>query len=144
MSAIADARRIHSSKPVVDGHNDLPWALREAGHADLNGIDLLTHQAELHTDLPRLTDGGFGVPVLVGMVPASDPTPLRTTLEQIDLVHRMAARYPGHMKVVGTAQRPCPLRIRDWWQVSSAPRAAMRSRARSRHCGRSTASAFGI
>ena len=103
MSAIADARRIHSSRPVVDGHNDLPWALREAGYADLNGIDLLTHQAELHTDLPRLTEGGVGVQFWSVWVPASDPTPLRTTLEQIDLVHRMAARYPGHMKVVGTA-----------------------------------------
>jgi len=99
----AEASRIHSSRPVVDGHNDLPWALRAAGHADLVGIDLLSHQTAFHTDIPRLAKGGVGVQFWSVWVPASDETPLRTTLEQIDLVHRMADRYPEYLTVTGTA-----------------------------------------
>ena len=47
------ARRIHSTAPVVDGHNDLPWALRQAG-GSLNKVDIANAQPTLHTDIPRL------------------------------------------------------------------------------------------
>ena len=104
MNAASRARQIHASRPVVDGHNDLPWALRKAGHADLEDMNLLERQDGLHTDLPRLAEGGVGVQFWSVWVPASDETPLRTTLEQIDLVHRMAAKYPDQMALVGSAE----------------------------------------
>lgn len=102
-NATRAAQRIHASLPVVDGHNDLPWALRRDGHADLSDIDLLTHQAGFHTDISRLTDGGVGAQFWSVWVPASDPTPLRSTIEQIDLVYRMADAYPDHLSLVSTA-----------------------------------------
>ncbi len=104
MNAASRARQIHASRPVVDGHNDLPWALRKAGHAGLEDMNLLERQDGLHTDLPRLAEGGVGVQFWSVWVPASDETPLRTTLEQIDLVHRMAAKYPDQMALVGSAE----------------------------------------
>ena len=88
---------------MVDGHNDLPWALRAAGHADLTSIDLFAHQAGFHTDIPRLFRGGVGAQYWSVWVPASDPTPLETTMEQIDLVRRMAAEYSAQLALVGTA-----------------------------------------
>ena len=51
---------------VVDGHNDLPWALRQSGY-DLDLVDVARPQPQLQTDLPRLRAGGRGRPVLVGV-----------------------------------------------------------------------------
>lgn len=102
-TSLETARAIHTSRPVVDGHNDLPWALRKAGHLDLGGIDLLETQPSLHTDIPRLIRGGVGVQFWSVWVPASDPTPLASTLEQIDLVHRITDRYAEHLAMAKTA-----------------------------------------
>ena len=45
--------------PIVDGHNDLPWAMRQVGY-DFSRIDIAQAQPQLHTDLPRLRTGGVG------------------------------------------------------------------------------------
>ena len=86
------ARSIHASLPVVDGHNDLPWALRIRAGSDLDAADPCEPLAGYHTDIPRLEVGGVGAQFWSVFVPAWDPTPLRTTIEQIDLVHRMTDR----------------------------------------------------
>ncbi|MGC5410270.1 membrane dipeptidase, partial [Streptomyces sp. DT225] len=55
------ARELLAEYPVVDGHNDLPWALREQAGYDLAVRDIATDQsAHLHTDIPRLRAGGVG------------------------------------------------------------------------------------
>ena len=51
---------------VVDGHNDLPWAMRQVGY-DFDATDIATAQPSLHTDLPRLRAGRGRGPVLVGV-----------------------------------------------------------------------------
>lgn len=52
------ARELLAEYPVVDGHNDLPWALREQVGYDLDARDIATDQsAHLHTDIPRLRAG---------------------------------------------------------------------------------------
>ena len=104
------ARRIHESRPVVDGHNDLPWALRNAGYSDLAGIDLLEHQPAFHTDIPRLLSGGVGLQFWSVWVPASNPTPLQTTLDQIDLVEHMCRAYPDHLGLAGSMAEAAELR----------------------------------
>lgn len=105
MDLLAEARRIHGSMPVVDGHNDLPWALRDAGHANLTHIDLATVQPEFHTDIPRLERGGVGVQFWSVWVPASDPQPRRSTLDQIDLVHRMVESYPDRLSLAANVEQ---------------------------------------
>jgi membrane dipeptidase len=86
------ARSIHASLPVIDGHNDLPWALRIRADSNLDAADPCEPLVGYHTDVPRLEVGGVGAQFWSVFVPAWDPTPFRTTIEQIDLVQRMTDR----------------------------------------------------
>ena len=55
------ARALHRQVPLIDGHNDYPWALREKSPArDLSVLDLRTGQPSIMTDIPRLREGGVG------------------------------------------------------------------------------------
>ena len=89
----------------MDGHNDLAWALREAGGQDLAGTDLAGPVGFTHTDLPRLAEGGVGAQFWSVYVPVSlaGEAAVAVTLEQIDFVHRMAGRYPDRLELALTA-----------------------------------------
>jgi len=91
--------------PVFDGHNDLAWALRERGGPDPVSTDLRQPLPMLHTDLPRLRRGGVGAQFWSVYVPAQlqGEAAVATTLEQIDLVHRLAATHPDALELAGTA-----------------------------------------
>jgi membrane dipeptidase len=86
------ARAIHADLPVVDGHNDLPWELRVRAGSDLDVADPCGHLDGYHTDVPRLATGGVGAQFWAVFVPAWDPSPFLTTVEQVDLVGRMIDR----------------------------------------------------
>lgn len=91
------ARQLHTRALVVDGHNDLPWELRAQGSLSFERLDLLKPIETLHTDIPRLRQGGVGAQFWSVYVPAStayDGTALVATLEQIELIHAMIDRYP--------------------------------------------------
>lgn len=100
------ARDLLARWPVVDGHNDLPWALREQVGYDLDQRDIAADQsAHLHTDLPRLRAGGVGAQfwsVYVRSDYAGDKA-VTATLEQIDVVRQLAARYPDALRLARTA-----------------------------------------
>jgi membrane dipeptidase len=98
------ARELLDRVPLLDGHNDLPWALREAG-CDLDGTDLTQPVSFTQTDLPRLTAGGVGGQFWSVFVPSTleGDAAVAATLEQIDLVRRMIRRYPGHLELALTA-----------------------------------------
>jgi membrane dipeptidase len=69
-------------------------------------MDIAQPQRTLHTDLPRLREGGIGAQFWSVWVPvetARRGRALATTLEQIDLVHRMIARYPETLELARTA-----------------------------------------
>jgi membrane dipeptidase len=87
------ARVLLDRYPVIDGHNDLAWALREAGSLDR---DISAPVGFTHTDLPRLAKGGVGAQFWSVYVPAelNGDAAVATTLEQIDLVQQLAARHP--------------------------------------------------
>ena len=95
-----------AAHPVVDGHNDLPWALRGQVGYDLDRRDLAADQREyLHTDLARLRAGGVGAQfwsVYVRTDYAGDHA-VSATLEQIDCVRALAARYPDDLRLAFTA-----------------------------------------
>ncbi|MGK5731919.1 dipeptidase [Streptomyces sp. URMC 124] len=101
------ARELLAAHPVVDGHNDLPWALREQVRYDLDRRDIAADQSAtgLHTDLPRLRAGGVGAQfwsVYVRTDLAGDAA-VSATLEQIDVVRQLADRHPGALKLAFTA-----------------------------------------
>ncbi|MBB4894834.1 membrane dipeptidase [Streptomyces olivoverticillatus] len=100
------ARELLAAHPVVDGHNDLPWALRQTVGYDLGRRDVTADQTgHLHTDLPRMRAGGVGAQfwsVYVRTDMAGDDA-VSATLEQIDVVRQMADRYPGELRLALTA-----------------------------------------
>ncbi|MFV2066964.1 MAG: dipeptidase [Pirellulales bacterium] len=91
------ALEIHRRALLFDGHNDLPWQIREKGSPSFSTLDLAKKQKGQHTDIPRLRQGGVGAQFWSVYVPAeTDRTgmALIETLEQIELVHAMIRRYP--------------------------------------------------
>lgn len=90
---------------VFDGHNDLPWALREQGDQSLDGVDLAAGVPGLHTDLPRLRAGDVGAQFWSVYVPCSlaGADAAVATLEQIDLVRRLVRRHPEALAFATTA-----------------------------------------
>ncbi len=100
------ARALHADSLVIDGHNDLPWELRSQDSPDFKQLDIAQRQPTLQTDIPRLREGGVGGQFWSVWVPTSTMrrgAALLTTLEQIDLVHRMCERYPGDLALALTA-----------------------------------------
>lgn len=92
-----EARSIHRAALLVDGHNDLPWQFREKNDRSFRKIDIAKPQKGLHTDIPRLRQGGVGAQFWSAYVPAETRkkgTAVRDTLEQIDLIQRMVQTYP--------------------------------------------------
>jgi len=91
--------------PVVDGHNDLPWALRKLSGGDLGAVDLRTGDPRVHTDLPRLHDGGVGGQFWSVFVPCDleGDAAVTATLEQVDCVRRLVAAYPDRLELACSA-----------------------------------------
>jgi membrane dipeptidase len=103
--ALARARRVLAAHPVFDGHNDLPWAIRENADAprDVVAYDLRA-RTKGATDLERLREGGVGGQLWSVYVPAELPGGFaRVQLEQIDIARRMIARYPDRLAFATTA-----------------------------------------
>lgn len=95
--------------PIVDGHNDLPWELRDSdlppeSPALATGTTALPHP--LQTDLPRLKRGGVGGQFWSVWIPAdvTGPRAVEMTLEQIDRVHRLVAAHPERLAMARTAE----------------------------------------
>lgn len=104
---IAHARRILREVPLVDGHNDLPWAMRQHANAplDVDAYDL-SKPTPGHTDLARLREGGIGGQFWSVYVPGevADSGYARVQLEQIDIARRVIERYPQDLQWALTAQ----------------------------------------
>src|SRR5216117_1430394 len=101
----AQALRVLKTVPLIDGHNDIPDAIRERG--GLDAVDFSVSQPKLMTDLPRIRAGAMGGQFWAAYVPVttmdSGPHPAVYALEQIDLVHRLCARYSASMAMAYTA-----------------------------------------
>lgn len=112
------AMAVHSKHPLLDGHNDLPWALRCCFDLKWSLLDLRKDWSSeviegcpwrcLHTDIPRLRKGGVGAQLWSVYIPTigSDGEPIdpakaiALTMEQIDVVHRMCELYPDVFEMV--------------------------------------------
>ena len=93
---LARAEALIARVPLVDGHNDLPWVVREspAAKGDIAAARLDEDQARRDTDLPKLRAGGVSAQFWAAFITTDTPHPLRTTLEQIELIHRMNEAHP--------------------------------------------------
>ena len=101
-----EALKLHKDSLVWDGHNDLPWQFREKKDLSFQVIDLNKPQKGLHTDIPRLRQGGVGAQFWAAYVPtetAKKGTAVRDTLEQIDVIRRMVQAYPDTFEMAYTA-----------------------------------------
>jgi membrane dipeptidase len=89
------AQVLHKQVPLIDGHNDYPWALRENAARDLDRLDISRPQPSIMTDIARLRTGGVGGQFWSVYVPAElqGESAVTATLEQIDIVHRMMRKY---------------------------------------------------
>jgi membrane dipeptidase len=100
-------REVLADAPVIDGHNDLPWQMRDRVDYDLDAIDLAADQSGigLHTDLVRMRAGGIGAQFWSVFVPSSltEEQAVVATLEQIDFVHRFVDRFPDRLAIARTA-----------------------------------------
>ncbi|MFI1362730.1 dipeptidase [Streptomyces griseochromogenes] len=104
MTSLDVARELLRAYPVVDGHNDLPYALRKQVRYDLDARDVAERQdAHLHTDLPRLREGGVGAQYWSVYVRSDLPDAVPATLEQIDCVRQLIERYPRQLRGALTA-----------------------------------------
>lgn len=102
------ARRVLSATPLIDGHNDLPWAIRQSemaphdvhapGH-DLRGT------TEFHTDLDRLRAGMVGAQFWSVYIPfeSVEDGAAKVQLEQIDIAHQIIEKYPEALQLALTA-----------------------------------------
>jgi membrane dipeptidase len=100
--------------PLIDGHNDLPWEIRERFKSDVAAVNLAAGtghlplepgQAALMTDIPRLRAGHVGAQFWSVWIPVSAQgfEAVQMTLEQIDLVKRMSAQYPADFAMAYSA-----------------------------------------
>jgi len=99
-------RELLRSAPLVDGHNDMVWALRQAREKDGREPDVSQACPQLQTDLPRLRAGGVGAQFWSVYVP-SDLPPERAvtmTLEQIDALYELVRRFPDRLELARTAE----------------------------------------
>src|SRR5712664_1227208 len=100
----AQALRILHTVPLIDGHNDIADAIRERG--GLDSVNFAVNQPKLMTDIPRLRSGAVGGQFWAAYVPVttmdSGPHPAVYALEQIDLIHRLCARYPSVLAMATT------------------------------------------
>src|SRR5216110_2873550 len=101
----ARAVAILKTVPLIDGHNDIPDAIRERG--GLDSVDFAVLQPKLMSDIPKLRAGGVGAQFWAAYVPVttidSGPHPAVYALEQIDLIKRLCAKYPRDLAMARTA-----------------------------------------
>jgi membrane dipeptidase len=100
------ALAIHRRSYVFDGHNDLPWQVREEASRSFDALDISKPQPKLHTDIDRLHQGGVGAQYWSVYVPAhtlESGLSHQMTLEQIEIVHAMMERYPETFELALTS-----------------------------------------
>ncbi len=104
-SYLEQARRILREVPLIDGHNDLPWAVRINFALSLDSANIAQPQPRLMTDIPRLKAGIVGGQFWSAYSPSSfaGRGAARVGMEQVDLVHRLVAKYPETFELARTA-----------------------------------------
>jgi membrane dipeptidase len=98
-------RELLRTAPLIDGHNDFLWALRELREKTGDELDVSQATPELQTDLPRLSEGCVGAQFWSVYVPSHLPAveAVTKTLEQIEALYRLVQQYPDRLEHARTA-----------------------------------------
>ncbi|WP_082481015.1 dipeptidase [Aeromicrobium sp. Leaf245] len=110
------AREAVAIAPLIDGHDDLAWEMRESAGYSVDGLDLDRAAAgedpAFQTDLVRLRRSGVGGQFWSVYAPCSQrgADAVTYTLEQVDWVHRLVARYPDRLALCRTGDD-----VRESW-----------------------------
>jgi len=102
----ARAIALHKQTPLIDGHNDYPWALRDIDPGrDLGKADITEPVPKLMTDIPRLRKGGVSGQFWSVYTPSTmmGKEATRVTMDEIDTVHRMTQRWASVFEIAYTA-----------------------------------------
>ena len=97
------AMRIHTAGLLFDGHNDLPFRLRNNDDVTFTKIDISRLLDSGRTDIPRLRQGGVDAQFWSVYIESDDHNPARSVTQQIDLVYRMADRYADTFEMAFSA-----------------------------------------
>lgn len=103
----ARINKVLTATPLIDGHNDLPWALRQDFDLSVEGLESGTNSRTppLMTDMQRMragrVGGQFWSVYISGSITGDEA--IRTTIEQIDAARRMIDSYPAHLQLASTA-----------------------------------------
>lgn len=102
---LEQARQILREVPLIDGHNDLPWGVRVSFGFSLDSAHIDRGQPKLMTDIPRLRAGLLGAQFWSTYTPSSfeGKGAARAGMEQVDIVHRLVAKYPETFQLARTA-----------------------------------------
>jgi membrane dipeptidase len=93
-----------AAHPVIDGHNDLLWTMRDLNGYDFAAYDVGKRQSATHTDIPRLREGGVGAQFWSVFVPCREgDRSVASTLEQVDAAYAMIERYADRLALATTA-----------------------------------------
>lgn len=99
--------RILKATPLIDGHNDLPWEIRANRAYSVDGLaaDADKHPKPVMTDIARLRQGRVGAQFWSVWLPSNftGEAAIKATLEQVDIVKRLVARYPADLELASTA-----------------------------------------
>ena len=101
--------RLLARAPVIDGHNDLAWEIRQTADARVEAVDLKADTAQrpvpLQTDIARAKAGHLGGQFWSVYIPATitGPAAVEATLEEIDIVRRFVAANPDALALATTA-----------------------------------------
>jgi membrane dipeptidase len=104
-SAERDWAEFLRSAPLIDGHNDLLWELREERLSGSPPSDVSASSGPFQTDLPRLRDGGVGGQFWSVYVPSDLPgdVAVTQTLEQVDALLGLVSSHPERLELARTA-----------------------------------------
>jgi membrane dipeptidase len=101
-------RRVLESTPLIDGHNDVPWQIRNRVDNDLSRFDFRDTSAlepPMHIDIERLRRGRVGAQCMAAYVPIelAGPGAADVMYEQIDVARKLTGAYPGDLALALTA-----------------------------------------
>ncbi|EGI68462.1 Dipeptidase 1, partial [Acromyrmex echinatior] len=108
-------RQVLSEVPLIDGHNDLPWNIRNFLHnqlaefdfdRDLRQVAPWSKSAWSQTDLVRLRQGMVGGQFWAAYVPCESQhlNAVQLTLEQVDLIKRLIEKYSQHLQFAASSR----------------------------------------
>ncbi|XP_072014131.1 dipeptidase 1-like [Amphiura filiformis] len=103
-ASLQQAKKWMSQTPLIDGHNDLPWRLKQHEDNKLKSLDLNQRPSwEItHTDIPRLRQGRVGAQFWAAYTDCFTQykDSLRHVLDQIDVIKRICQMYPETFEIV--------------------------------------------